>query len=189
MKLKVFFCWLLLVGSGCAYSSSAASSQCDALDSWYQFSQQAFCFPKSAVTKLAHLNQSEPSASVLLQPGGDGTPFELGIFWEPEDGAIGRLSRHLGLSVEELFTRLAASDFSEDDASLVSKVLWLDASEKVDVQQSGDLRIVSILRSGGAHSSVYVQAPSRPGLIYLAGELDERQIEWVVRHIDVGPVP
>ena len=189
MKLKVFFCLALLVGSGCAYSSGAASRQCDALDSWYQFSQQAFCFPKSAVAKVAHLNQSEPSASLLLQPSGDVTPFELGIFWEPEDGAIGRLSRHLGMSVGELFTRLAKSDFSEEDESLVSKVLWLDVSEKVDVQHMGEVRILTIVRSGGAHSSVYVRASSRPGLIYLAGELNERQLEWVVRHIEVGPVP
>jgi len=186
MKLNVFFCLMVLWGSGYVHSSDAAPRQCDSLDSWYQFSQQGFCFPKSTVTELAHLNQSEPSSSVMLQPTGDAAPFELGIFWEPDDGAIGRLSRHLGMSMADLFTRLAESDLSEDDQSLVSKVLWLDASEKVEVQQTGDVRVLTILRSGGAHSSVYVHNPARAGLIYLAGEMDEGQMAWVVRHIEVG---
>ncbi len=185
MKLSAIICLVLMMMSiGAANADRPVANQCKTLDSWYLFSQQAFCFPKSKVIKLTHLNQSEPSASVVLQPNESSSSIELGVFWEPENGAIGRLSQHFGLSVDELFVRLEGADFSEEEQSLVSKVLWLDASEKIDVQEIAETSVLTIVRSGGAHSSVYIHNPSWQGLIYLAGELSEDQAEWVVRHID-----
>lgn len=161
----------------------AANPPCESSTVWYEFSEVEFCFPKDSIVRLNHLNMSEPAAEIEFKPLDMDTAFKVSFIYQSENSGLNELSDHFDKSPVEFLTSLTEQDYSETDWQLITSILRLEPATKVSSLAYGETTLVTIVNHPEPLSSVYVLNAGSNSHVLLAGDMTERQVEWLLGYI------
>lgn len=164
-------------------AACASTPPCQGLTAWYQFTETEFCFPKESVVRLSHFNLSEPGAEIDFNPSSMEGPFKVSFIRQSEESGLSQLSGRFNKNVLDFLTNLDEQNYSESDWKIISSVLRLESTTKIRQLGSNNTPIVAVIHHPEPLSSIYILAPDDDSHVLLAGEMTERQVEWLVRHI------
>lgn len=161
-------------------------AQCDTQPVWYSFSEVGFCFPKSNIAKINHLNLSEPAAELTFGSSSmDPELYQVSFVLQSEDSGLSRLSDHIGHSVGLMLSGVAGGTLSAEHVELVSDILSLTKDSQISQYRRNNIEVTLIMRKRGAYNSMYMVIPGYQGLLYMAGEFSLSQAEDLISWIDV----
>lgn len=181
--MLVLLAWLLAISF--VQADQWPETQCDTQPTWYSFSEVGFCFPKSNIAKISHLNLSEPAAELTFGSNMGPELYQVSFILQSEDSGIYRLSDHIGHSVGSMFSGLASDSLSAQHMELVFDALSLTKDSQISQYRRNNIEVTLIIRKRGPYNSLYVVIPGYQGLLYMAGEFSLSQAEDLISWIDV----